>query len=154
MPIDNPLCISSTSVREATNNPEPCRRTIPPAGTEYFEVALLHIDGQCDYVGSNGLRFKTATKQSKKPSDKKTKGSERNVKIANHWLNSHAVPEVIKLHKNTLDFENCVILKSAEMVSCLQCPINGCGYEFADISSFKWHIQTNIWPHARDRNED
>ncbi|KAF8578846.1 hypothetical protein K439DRAFT_441696 [Ramaria rubella] len=147
------LWASTSSTIVPNQRSEPRRRKIPPVGTEYFEAALLHADGQCNHVNSNGMRCKITAKKSTKNKD-----SDKNKKIANHWLNCHAVAEVIKLHKKTLDFEKCTVLKSAEMVSiaeeyCLRCPVNGCGCEFVDISSFKRHIQNNIAPHGRERSD-
>ncbi|KAF8580328.1 hypothetical protein K439DRAFT_313136 [Ramaria rubella] len=116
-------------------------------------------DGECNHVGSNGVRCQIKHRHSTTSNNKTKKDTDNHGKIAKHWPDSHAIPELIKIRKKTVEFKTCVILKSAEMVSianeyCLRCPINGCGCEFADIYSFKMHIQANIGPHGRERSGD
>ncbi|KAF8579092.1 hypothetical protein K439DRAFT_419477 [Ramaria rubella] len=117
------------------------RRMIPPVGGEYFMAALVHSDGWCNFINSKGVRCTPKIKM-----------------IVKHYLNCHALRELLQLHKKTLKLEDCVTLKSAEMVKiaeeyCLRCPINGCGHEFADLSSFKRHMKTNIAPHGGTRSK-
>ncbi|KAF8580322.1 hypothetical protein K439DRAFT_1637069 [Ramaria rubella] len=59
VPTEPSLCKSSTRIHKSSQKSEPRRRTIPPVGREYFEAALLHADGECNYVGSNGVRARS-----------------------------------------------------------------------------------------------